>query len=556
MHYRFRHMMWLLFVAIIDQPLAAAPKTTKQPPKLVVVFIADQCAWHYIPKLRPFFQHGLKELLDNGIVYANAYHPHGIPETTTGHNSIATGTLPKDHGAILNQWITADYRKIAYDNGYINPSTDLTYSGPKAQPASCRSCDKTMVDGLSDQFVLNTRPGTINKVVSVSLKSYPAIATAQREGKAFWIDEKSGMFVTNQRYFATTPAWLTAFNKEHEPANLKQVTLTTCHDQDSRAYQFIDAKNYDHAGYKFSMVQRGTMPIDRNTPTPYDLFIKTPTASEILLELAKASVDNTLKNGSDRLILWVCLSNLDLLTHFYGPDSMETMDTIYHLDKQIKGFMDYAKRKVGEQRCLFVFTADHGICPIPELVNKRGLTIARRIMAKPLMQAMNDLIYKKYWERDIVKNYEPTYFVWNEQRMSAMKPEKRTAIINELKRFLKAQPGIKTAWTFDELKNSTFRPEELENFYKNQLYEGRSGDLIVMPQPYSQITNYPSGTSHLSPYDYDTHVPLILYQKGSLEKKWVRTKVWMPQLAGTLAQILDVGRPSASIFNPLPGIER
>ena len=552
MHYRFRHIMWLVLAAVIGQPLAAVPPQGKQSPKLVVVFIADQCAWHYIPKLRPFFKYGLKELLDNGTVYANAYHPHGIPETTPGHNSISTGTLPKDHGAILNQWITADYRKIAYDNGYVEGN--CTFSGPKSQGPASKSCDKTMVDGLSDQFVLNSHPNAANKVVSVSIKSYPAIATAQREGKAIWFDETTGTWVSNQRYFTTTPAWLTEFNKKNAPANLSHVKWTTCHDQNSKAYQFTDAKNYTYAAYNFSMIQRGVMPLDRSAKTPYDLFVKTPTASQILLDLAKTSVDNTLTQKGDRLILWVCLSNLDLLTHFYGPDSMEAMDTIYHLDKQIKGFMDYAKHKVGEERCLFVFTADHGICPIPELVNKRGLNIAKRIMAKPLIQAMNDLIYKKYWERDIIKNYEPTYFVWDEQKLSAMRPEKREAIINELKRFLKAQPGIKTVWTFDELKHSTFRPEELENFYKNQLYEGRSGDLICMPQPYCQITTYPTGTSHLSPYDYDTHVPLVLYQKGSLGKKWIRTKVWMPQLAGTLAHLLNVSRPAASTFTTLPGI--
>jgi predicted AlkP superfamily pyrophosphatase or phosphodiesterase len=538
----------------MGHPLAAAPTQAKQTPKLVVVFIADQCAWHYIPKLRPFFKYGLKELLDNGIVYANAYHPHGTPETTPGHNSISTGTLPKDHGAILNQWITADYRKIAYDNGYVEGNG--VYSGPKSQSPTSKSCDKTMVDGLSDQFVLNSHPNAVNKVIAVSLKSYPAIATAQREGKAIWLDEKSGNFVSNQRYFTTTPTWLTKFNRAYAPATLKQVKWSTCYDQGSKAYQFTDAKNYAHAAYNFSMIERGIMPIDHDAKTPYELFIKTPTASKILLDLAKTSVDATLTNDGDRLILWVCLSNLDLLTHFYGPDSMEAMDTIYHLDRQIKGFMDYAKRKVGERNCLFVFTADHGIGPIPELVNKRGLNIAHRIMAKPLMKAMNDLIYKKYWERDIIKNFEPTYFVWDEQKLSAMRAEKREAIINELKRFLKAQPGIKTVWTFNELKNSTFLPEQLENFYKNQLYEGRSGDLIVMPQPYCQITNYPTGTSHSSPYDYDTHVPLVLYQKGSLEHKWIRNKVWMPQLAGTIAQILNVSRPSASIFTTLPGVAR
>ena len=97
-------------------------------------------------------------------------------------------------------------------------------------------------------------------------------------------------------------------------------------------------------------------------------------------------------------------------------------------------------------------------------------------------------------------------------------------------------------------------PDYLENFYKNQLYEGRSGDIICMPQPYCQITKYPTGTSHSSPYDYDTHVPLVLYQQGRFGRQTIRSKVWMQQLPITLAHILGVQRPSASTFATLPGI--
>ena len=119
---------------------------------------------------------------------------------------------------------------------------------------------------------------------------------------------------------------------------------------------------------------------------------------------------------------------------------------------------------------------------------------------------------------------------------------------------MRSIPGIKNVWTFDELEDSTFQPHQLESFYKNQLYAGRSGDIICQPEPYCQITKYPTGTSHMSPYDYDTHVPLIIYQNGRFEKKKVNKKVWMQQLPVTLAHILHVGQPSASPYDQLPGL--
>jgi len=93
-----------------------------------------------------------------------------------------------------------------------------------------------------------------------------------------------------------------------------------------------------------------------------------------------------------------------------------------------------------------------------------------------------------------------------------------------------------------------------ENFYKQQLYAGRTGDLICLTQPYCLLTSYPRGTSHSSPYDYDSHVPLVLYQKGRFEKKKINSKVWIPQLPVTLAHILNCERPSASTYKLLPGI--
>jgi hypothetical protein len=75
-----------------------------------------------------------------------------------------------------------------------------------------------------------------------------------------------------------------------------------------------------------------------------------------------------------------------------------------------------------------------------------------------------------------------------------------------------------------------------------------------MPQPYCLITNYPKGCTHNTPYDYDTHVPLILYQSGSLEQKQILHRVWIPQLAITLAKLLGVQHPAASTFELLPGI--
>ena len=166
-----------------------------QKPKLTVVMVIDQFAYHYIPKLKPHLHAGLKELLDNGIVYSNAYHAHGVPETTPGHHAIGTGTLPKDHGAVYNQWFDDLYKKEAYADDHTPQGAMLNKTTPGQSP------HKTQIEGLSDQFLKCVPQDWQHHVWALSLKSYPAIAMAQQKGKALWFDCLNGGFTSSSWYF-------------------------------------------------------------------------------------------------------------------------------------------------------------------------------------------------------------------------------------------------------------------------------------------------------------------------------------------------------------------
>lgn len=531
-------------------------------PRLTVVIIVDQFAYHYLPKLQNNFRYGLRTLFKEGQVYTQAYHAHGIPETTPGHHAISTGTLPKDHGAILNKWINKEYKKECYvtdpdPNAAVFKPQGSSYLDSCPEKAECgKSCVKTMVDGLSDQFMLASNPPSNRKVFALSLKSHPAIATANRLGKPIWFDETFGGFTSSKKYFCSLPEWVIAFNKAQKFSTRSHVVWRTmCRLQDSM-YDFPDIKNYDYAGYNFSLVSLPSIAIDRKLSQPFELYLKTPAASQALIDLAKTCITHNLKKSSDRMLLWVSLSTLDLVGHIYGPDSIEAIDTLYHVDKQIQDLMNFIHKRIDPKHCLYVLTGDHGIPPMPELMQKRGIPQARRIMAQTLINDMNNMIAKSYSLNNIIKGFEPTYFIINKELLAQQDCQKQTAILSALKKFLQDQPGIKSVWTAAELRHLTFQPEQPENHYKTQLYHDRSGDLICMPEPYCQITTYPKGTSHLSPYEYDTHVPLVLYQKRRIAHKIIDEKVWIPQLPVTLAYLLHLARPSASTYAILPGVEQ
>ncbi|MFC7653484.1 hypothetical protein ACFQT4_15140 [Pseudoduganella danionis] len=73
-----------------------------------------------------------------------------------------------------------------------------------------------------------------------------------------------------------------------------------------------------------------------------------------------------------------------------------------------------------------------------------------------------------------------------------------------------------------------------------------SGDLMVVAKPYWYFGTGSSGTSHGSPYAYDTNVPLLI-----MGKRWIKAGAYgqyaeVMDIAPTLAHLLRVRPPAGS----------
>ncbi len=58
---------------------------------------------------------GFRYLLENGIVYADAHHPHANTETIVGHTTLSTGAYPSEHGMIGNIWLDRESGELTYN---------------------------------------------------------------------------------------------------------------------------------------------------------------------------------------------------------------------------------------------------------------------------------------------------------------------------------------------------------------------------------------------------------------------------------------------------------
>ncbi len=531
--------------------ILTANTISAEPPRLTIILIVDQFSHNLMQKVKPYLRHGLLDIIEKGINYTNAYLPHAVPTTGTGHTGLNTGTYAVDHGIIGNKWPKSDGTFIYCDDDSVENAAVFSPTGTYNYG---KSPHFIMVDGISDQFVLHSQPENPHYTFALSIKSRSAICAAGKLGKAVWFDNKTGLFTSSKAYFKQLPAWVKEFNDEKEIDSLDSVFWKLAKPRVKRAYKFT-LQDYRFVESKTGMIgKKIAIEREKNPNNPYHLFLKTPHANKLLLDLAQSCITEYVnKRNGGHLLLWISLSALDKVGHKYGPESKEVIDAIYHLDKQLERFIRFAHKTAGKQETLFVITTDHGIAPIPERINEKGIP-AFRIKINDFFEQANNYFKEKYDIDDAIKAFNDVQLYLNKEPFSSFGKRKYKRIINNFISFLEKQPGIKRAWTNKKLKRATFKQNDIEYYFKKQHYPGRSGSIFIQVEPYTQITKYSTGTNHEAPYEYNTHVPLILYQHSEIELKMVRDKVWTLQLANTLAEILQIPKPTSSTFEILPHV--
>lgn len=532
-------------------------KVMSQPPRLTVVIVVDQFAHHEMRKYAPYFHGGLKFLADRGVVYDQANVPHGMPSTAVGHAGLSTGAYAHNHGIIGNHWYDrAGEKEFSCNDDTIENAAEFA---PNGFYDDAYSNKPMLVDGISDQYLLE-HTGQKRAVFSISIKPRAAIACSGYSGKPIWFDSNAGRMTSSKAFYYELPRWLDRFNENHTIAEEKEIAWRLAYAASNKAYRYAYA--FDDRFTDFGIkTTRKMVSLHFKSPKgkaskyrkPHKWFEITPQANQYLLDCAYECAKKELPQH-DNMLLWVSLSSFDKLGHRVGPQNIALIDMLYHLDKQLRTFMKAIDRLMKrKESVLYVLTADHGVMPMPELVAQRGYP-ARRIHAKKVIRKINEDIENQFGIKNLVKHYKAPQFFIDEPLFYAESKENQESIVQLMKKTVENIVGIKQAWTFDELWQATYPAHSVEDHLKQQLYPERSGFLTVLTHPYVLLSDYRLGTSHSTPYNYDTQVPLIWYQKSCYEKKHIPQQVWLTQVPVTLAHIFDIPRPSAAQFDILPGL--
>ena len=526
--------------------LGAGPSHAATPPpaqpKLVVVLVVDGLPSEQVQRYREQFgQGGFRRLLTQGASFSNAHQAHGVTVTAAGHASLLTGAYPYQHGIINNNWIDP----LTHASVYCTEDTAYTYIGEETKPADGTSPARLRVGTLGDE--LRYANGNQSKVVTVSGKDRGAILLGGKTGTAYMYMEKSGNFASSTYYMASHPQWVQRYQAakpqdRYYGKSWTPLLADSAYAQDA-GEELYPAKPGVSYRFPFSFYsESGNLDTDY-----YNRLRASPFLDELTFDFARAAIEgeNLGKNpaGVPDLI-GVSLSAHDYINHAYGPESKMSHDHLQRLDRMLASFLGYLDQRVGAGNVMVVLTADHGFPNTPEYAKARHLD-AGRIDADKLAAALNQHLIERYAAGNLVTAASmPNIHL--DYQLVAKAGLKRDDVENTAARFLLEQPGMAQVYTRTQFESGTLPATRMSTLMQRAWNRQLSGDLMVVTRPYWYFSSGNSGTSHGSPYAYDTNVPLFI-----MGQRWIKPGNYagyaeVVDIAPTLAHLLHLRAPAAS----------
>jgi predicted AlkP superfamily pyrophosphatase or phosphodiesterase len=492
----------------------------------------------YIARYGSQWTGGLRRLVDGGAWFRRAAYPYLTNVTCVGHATVSTGAFPRTHGLVGNAWFDRDLGRstgCTFDPGL----TTISYASPVAGgegPSRIRAA--TLADELRAQMPVPAR------VVTMSIKERTAITLAgHRADAATWFNPAAGGFVTSSAYTSAPVPFVTAFTKANPvTADLGKVWTRML---PAGRYLFADAGRGEKppafwsAEFPHALEAKGEVPDAQF----FEAWESSPFSDDYLGRLAIASVDALkLGQGTGTDFLGISFSALDLVGHDFGPTSHEVQDTLARLDRTIGALLDHLDRTAGAGNYVIALTADHGVAPIPEQAAAFGID-AGRLDAALVRQAAQTALASALGPGSYVVRSQYSDLILEPDVVEKLRRDPRA--LDQVLRALRAVPGVAAAFFAEQLDAHAAAGERYAHAALLSYYPGRSGDVIVMPQPYwffvaADGTAQPgSATSHGTMYGYDQKVPIILFGKGVKPGEYARV-VTPADIAPTLAYLCGV----------------
>ncbi|MFN7912838.1 MAG: alkaline phosphatase PafA [Bacteroidota bacterium] len=521
----------------------AQPIVQNTKPKLIVGIVVDQMRNDYIYRYwNRYGANGFKRLVNNGFYFKNAHFNYIPTYTGPGHSSIYTGTTPKTHGIIANEWFDKQHLSEIYcvNDTLVRPIGTSHKNGqmsPKHQISST----------IGDELKMSSMKKS--KVFGIALKDRSAILPAGHAADgAFWFDESTGNFVSSSWYLNELPKWLIEFNQLNKPKSYLMKDWSTLYPiatysnslDDKNPYESIPNKQSEPIfpySYK-SFVEKNNFSIIRSTPYGNSL------TKDLALEcIRKESL------GKDEFtdLIAISFSSPDIIAHAYGPRSIEIEDVYLRLDKDIEELLTFLDKEVGKDGYSIFLTADHGGADVPNHLIKNKIP-AGYINDKKIAKSLKAFLQLNFNDSTLLLNVSNEQVFLNELKINQQKINK-SDLEKNICAFLINTIGIAEAYPSEVLKFQTFKEGDYKCLLQNGFKHNMSGNIAYILNP-AWMDYADKGTTHGAGYNYDTHVPIIFFGAG-IKKGESYEYTTITQIAPTIAELIQINQPNGCTSQPL-----
>ncbi len=543
-----KRSLFLLFSLFLSTLLYAQQNDVSQKPKLVVGIVVDQMRQEYLYRFYDKFNKGgFRRMMTDGFMLKNAHYNYVPTVTGPGHASVYTGATPSIHGIIGNEFYDKEIRRM------VNCVEDTLYKPVGNAEANGKLSPGRLISStITDELKIFTQKKA--KVIGVSIKDRGAILPAgHMADAAYWYDSNSGKFVSSTYYMLNLPQWVEKFNAQKMADKYLSQDWQTLLPIEQYVESGPDDSPYET---KFSGLDRPVFPYKlsqlRAKNGNFGLLSSTPFSNDYLTEMAKAALIGE-QMGKDKVPDFLCISYsaTDAIGHAKGPNAVELEDAYLRLDRNIEDLLKKLDAEVGVGNYSVFLTADHAVADVPQYLKDNK--VPSGYFSGSLKSKLEQFLSSYYPGKSFIENVSNHQIFLNQE---AFQRDPKSAgldmfLVTELiGKYLMTLEGVANYYTEAILRQGSYDEAGIKGKVIRGFHIKRSGDIAFVLEPGWTESGSKQGTTHGSPYSYDTHVPALFYGYGIKKGSSVEYHP-ITDIAPTISVLLNINFPNGSTGQPI-----
>ncbi|MDD4970889.1 MAG: alkaline phosphatase family protein [Paludibacter sp.] len=521
---------------ILGMSLSAQPAATERP-KLVIGIMIDGLQQRHMDLLWNYFDpNGFKKIISQGGSCMNVSYNLVSAGNASDIASVMTGSIPYYNGITGNQFYNRgeeEIQSILQDDGQVGIGTSQTLSAHKL-------LSSTIVDELMLAY-----PGK-SKSYAVAQGAEEAIMLGGHTANSVaWMDDVNMKWITTGYYKDGLSHWADEMNVngsfKNQAARLWEPLFNI------NTYLSRPAKEEKKTGFIYDPSSK------RNKNSAASILRNTPAANSLVAELG-LKILNEEQLGSDIYpdMLMLQFSVRTPYEKTTALQSAEKEDMYLRLDKDIQNLLQKIDSKVGLNKTLiFMFGNQTGVHSPNELGENKipaGYYNADRSLA-----LLSSYLMAVYGQQKWISGYYGKNIFLNKEKIEEKKLNFRT-VQQTVADFMADFEGIQSALPSSQVLNMGGNVNSEMERIRNSTNKNCVGDVIITLMPgWLEVDNKnnPVGESNA----IVSYTPVYFYG-GKIKPQTITTSYQTTDIAATIARILNIPIPNASIGNPIEEITK